>query len=384
MSIQNILLTNIHLKDFAGTELNTLYLAKELKREGFNVDVATLVSGDPLVSHFQREQIPVFTMPEINQKHYDLIFANHFPVLTYCLTTANMQADKIVYLLNSSFISIEAPPEYINNLTYCLAVGNFLLPQLKQYGVDEEKIRLFPNFLTEDEIVLQGNPGKELKKLAVISNHVPEVVYQAVEILRGQGIVVDIYGVRDTYKLLSPQDLIAYDGIVSIGKSTYWALGIGIPVFCFDHFGGPGWITEENISTAHDHIFSGKGFDPVSPTPEQLSDQIMDGYTHGLAAIDECQAFIISRCRLSTNIQNLIREIKNEPVINDPFAGFSKEVLERRNRAVIEFFQLATEYHQFEIELTNSLGWKLLSIGRKIFGRPYRFLKQLLRKNQND
>ena len=175
MSIENILLTNISRKDFAGTELNTLSLAKELKREGYNVDVAALFSGDPLISYFQREGIPVFTMAEINKKQYDLIFANHFPVLTYCLTTANIRADKIVYLSNSSVISIEAPPEYVNNLTYCLAIGNFIIPQLKQYGVAQERIRLFPNFLAEDEINLQGNPGKELKKLAVISNHVPKL-----------------------------------------------------------------------------------------------------------------------------------------------------------------------------------------------------------------
>lgn len=48
--------------------------------------------------------------------------------------------------------------------------------------------------------------------------------------------------------------------VICNGKSVQYALTTGVPVFLYDHFGGPGWLTEDNFETASYYNFSGRGF----------------------------------------------------------------------------------------------------------------------------
>jgi hypothetical protein len=46
---------------------------------------------------------------------------------------------------------------------------------------------------------------------------------------------------------------------VTIGKTVQYALVAGVPVYCYDTFGGPGWLSPENVEAAAANHFSGAG-----------------------------------------------------------------------------------------------------------------------------
>ena len=49
-----------------------------------------------------------------------------------------------------------------------------------------------------------------------------------------------------------------YDVVITIGRTVQMGLVMGIPVYCYDHFGGPGYITTENIDFNEFYNFSGR------------------------------------------------------------------------------------------------------------------------------
>lgn len=51
-----------------------------------------------------------------------------------------------------------------------------------------------------------------------------------------------------------------YDSVISIGKTVQYCLASHISVFCYDHFGEPGYISRNNYDKARHHNFSGRGF----------------------------------------------------------------------------------------------------------------------------
>jgi hypothetical protein len=59
---------------------------------------------------------------------------------------------------------------------------------------------------------------------------------------------------------LTPGLLTSYPFVVCNGKTVVYALRAGVPVYLYDMFGGPGWLTEENFARAEEFNFSGRGF----------------------------------------------------------------------------------------------------------------------------
>ena len=54
-------------------------------------------------------------------------------------------------------------------------------------------------------------------------------------------------------------DLHGVDAVVTIGHTVQKALSRGVPAFCYDHYGGPGYILPGNAEQAADDTFSGRG-----------------------------------------------------------------------------------------------------------------------------
>ena len=70
--------------------------------------------------------------------------------------------------------------------------------------------------------------------------------------------------------------LSGYDAVVTIGKTVQYAVRGALPVYCYDHFGGPGWLTEENFGAARWRNFSGRGFEKKSGP--MIASEILEGF----------------------------------------------------------------------------------------------------------
>jgi len=101
-------------------------------------------------------------------------------------------------------------------------------------------------------------PPAALRRIAVISNHVPAELREAAHALEGDGIRVDIIGSGDAPRLVTPALVDAYDCVVSIGHTAQKAMARQRPFYCYDHFGGPGYITPLNVEGERTICFSGR------------------------------------------------------------------------------------------------------------------------------
>ena len=97
-----------------------------------------------------------------------------------------------------------------------------------------------------------------LRNILIVSNHLPNDLLIAAKKLEELGFKIKIIGKGHIVKLLEPSDFFDIQAVISIGKTVQYALVAGIPVFCYDHFGGPGWLSELNIRAPRFSCFLGQ------------------------------------------------------------------------------------------------------------------------------
>jgi hypothetical protein len=128
---------------------------------------------------------------------------------------------------------------------------------LLKYGLSKEAYVLHNTAPPEFHKSLASTSGA-LEKIALVSNHPPAELLDLTRFLRNEGIIIDIYGEGNNYKRIEPSVLQDYDAVITIGKTVQYSLCLGIPVFVYDHFGGSGWINEDNFKSQLSHNFSGR------------------------------------------------------------------------------------------------------------------------------
>lgn len=259
--MKKILFTTHHLINYAGSELVIFDLAKEFRNLSYEVTIATFIYGYPIKSLFEDAQLKVVNVLEsaLDTKNYDIIWAQHAPVLYHVLFEQGVVAENIVSSSLSPYEPLETPPLFANELSLCLANSEENRKELLSLGVREEITRVFLNSVP-DRYFDYYDPDKKgkLKKIMVVSNHVPEEIHEAAALLEQKDITVDIFGIENKFEVITPEKMLQYDAVVTIGRTVQQALSAGVPVYCYDRFGGPGWITRENLDKAEFYNFSGR------------------------------------------------------------------------------------------------------------------------------
>src|SRR5690606_28711208 len=92
---------------------------------------------------------------------------------------------------------------------------------------------------------LEREYSPTLKSVLLVSNHLPDELLELKQELLRRGIAVKHMGRNgDDYGRLGPKALLESDLVVSIGKTAQYCLASRTPLFVYDHFGGPGYLTE--------------------------------------------------------------------------------------------------------------------------------------------
>src|SRR5690606_31689494 len=89
----------------------------------------------------------------------------------------------------------------------------------------------------------------------------------------------------------------------------------GKPVYCYDHFGGPGWLSASNFEVAEYFNFSGRDT-PVRKSPQEIATELIDGSSKASRFVMEMQHSIRDRYSLNFLLANLIG--LNPPPPNGP------------------------------------------------------------------
>ncbi|MBC8578932.1 glycosyltransferase [Zhenhengia yiwuensis] len=352
---KKILITNYSIAEFAGSEINCLSLALQFKKMGAIVEVATFNFGEPIREKFEKSEIIVtnILLEELKEKSYDLIWAHHTIVLDYLIFIKQIKGYKIIFSSLSPFEPLEVAPYYANELTLCLANSEETRKKILEENVEESNIYVFPNYVDEEFFKYTWDRRNDLpKKVAIVSNHLPIEEIQLIDLLREDGVEVDIYGVGYIQTLITPEILIGYDLIISIGKTVQYAMAMGIPLYCYDIHGGPGWIDEKNIYDTFNTNFSGRGFKRY--LAEEIYVDLLKGYSHSKLNLIKLKEFVRKYCSLEKNLNIILEEVfKSNIGVNLDEVRRKYQKVKRSNEALVREYKY-NMYRRIKInEITN-------------------------------
>lgn len=285
MTAMRALVVTNQFSDWTGSEVVALEIAEEFARRKWQASVLANAVSDPLRSTALANEIQIFDDPsKVSIADYSVIWSQHW-VLPMChgweqLIHKDIQRVPVfAYAHLSPFEPLEMPCGDIEGLLadHVLANSAETKGRLLEIGFAERRIRVFHNASPQRFFVRVKDHNSSLGRLLVVSNHPPTELLQALDMLRARGIDVTVVGQGQNYRRILPSDIANHDAVVTIGKTAIYAILGKTPVFVYDQFGGPGWLTETNWKEQEDHNFSGRpGRRRVDP--EKLVIEIVDGY----------------------------------------------------------------------------------------------------------
>ncbi len=279
-----ILLTTHHLVNYGGSELVTLDLAIEFQRMGWDVTVATFQFGGSIEESFKQQNITVVNVlnESLSQIRFDLVWSHHYPVLIKCLVEDAIQIKYLIISSLSPYEPLEAIPFFAANADLILCNSEETkqekVKELSDIGSFKNVPFVFKNSVPSDWFTSNVNKSNSrLRRIAIISNHPPTEIIVVVGILRARKIAVDLIGSHGKHQLVNINLLNSYDAVITIGRTVQHCMAREIPVFCYDRFGGPGWLNPVNFKIAEYFNYSGRCCYQKTPS-EQIANEIIDEF----------------------------------------------------------------------------------------------------------
>ena len=402
-----VLLTNYRIITFAGSEINTLQLCLALRNLGVHADVATFFYDYPMKELYENNRIQVFQLfnPDLDLDKYDLLWTHHNPTLDQIIfgDFYSSNPKKIIFSSLGAFEPLEAPPYYHNELNIILSNSGGNTYELVKQGVKKEKISYFPNFAPREffEKCSISSPEK-LKKIAFISNHLPDEIEELTRLSKSEGIDVEHIGVGGTETFVDENLIKEFDLIISIGKTVQYCFALKIPIYCFDHFGGPGYLNKGNIKSAEFFNFSGRGINRKLTGKELLHDIIVN-YDECCEHLEFLFSYAFEKFNLEKNISNVFKLVSfsdgvdlslirsNYPLVHRRHKGFLRD--QERIKTLYSRFSDIQNGHQLQqaferlsdenLKLQQEVLFYSLSKSWRIT-RPLRKIMKVLKKGKVD
>ncbi len=347
--MKTVLLLTHHLDSFAGSEINTYELSLTFKELGYIVEVGTFSYGYPIKQVFEQENINVKNLflnnPDLN--HYDLIWAQHAPVLLHVLFYLNIKYDYLIFSSLSPYEPLEVAPVYLEqNISLFLANSQETREKMIEEGVDENKIHVLTNSVREDFYNFKKNKedANNFQSVAIVSNHVPLEIYELQKLLLAENMKCTIYGIGNIEKFITPQILSQYDLVITIGKTVQYALAMRIPVYVYDHFGGDGWVTLEKIDILEKYNFSGR-YSKTKLTASEIYQELISGYSRILGDTNELYKVSYERYSFQNNLQKILSLLKKTDYINKSAFSYIPRTIEIYTRLLKNYQMLHTDYN---------------------------------------
>lgn len=315
IKVRNALIATHNLIDYGGSEVFTLELATELREMGWTVWTAAFKANDPMLSEFRQAGFQIVDLLEdnsvIRRTKFDLAWIHHTPVFYELFITHKIDAAMIIFCSLSPFEPLEAIPVHRENINFLLANSienrNHIA---RDFDLDDSQVGVFQNAVPSIYWnYLKNNHNQSLMRVAVISNHPPPEILEAVAILKRHGVEVIHIGIGGEQILLRPSHLLSCDMAITIGKTIPYCFALKVPVYCYDHFGGPGWLNSHNLYLASEHNFSGRGF--LKKTPTTICHEIIKGYSESMSELDALRM----HAEIHHNLRKNLRLIFERPKI---------------------------------------------------------------------
>ncbi|MBU9662039.1 glycosyltransferase [Burkholderia multivorans] len=313
MNGRTAIVSNSRLVEFAGSEITTMEIADTLASLGMSVTVAAYEFGAEFIKEIEERGHTLLNLRAASELelNVDLAWIHHATTYYALIAAHNMRARRIVSSSLSFFEPIESPP-----IALC-GIDRFLVNSQESHGhfvshypQYADRCVIFPNAAAPKFWnAFDPHRTETLRRVAVVSNHVAAEVAGLVDLLRMNGVTVDVYGIGAIVTRITPDLLAQYDSVVSIGKTVQYCIAAGIPVFCYDHFAGPGWITSDSFDSARQANFSGRSH-PSKRPPGLLYSEFRSGFARAYADRIELRERGKALFDLSANVRNLLDSIE--------------------------------------------------------------------------
>lgn len=245
------------------------------------------------------------TKEALDRTRFDLVFVQHFPVFDYLVTHYDIQYRTMIISVLSSFNAFETLPKCYGQANLISVVSKECEDIIKKYANNTYVFKNSANKSFFDEYIPRNF---DLKNIAIISNHVPDDLMQ-VKINLSDKYNVIVLGAGSEQRLVDAKLLTSFDLVITIGRTVQQCFASGTPVYVYDYFGGPGYITQDNIQLAEDHNFSGRGFGKKDVMDLQMD--ILNGYENNLKNVEWLNAVASERYNFDKNFVNMLTYADN-------------------------------------------------------------------------
>lgn len=311
---KNILITQNSLRKINGSEVVTYELAYYMKHMGARVTIFTHFADLPMKKYFEDLDIGIVTDEnDLGENIYDLIWIHHQVIPVKILVGALKARTEFIFFHMSGSLPLERQYNYkleesISSLSLFVSeeARDLLLPTYENTSL--LKTDIFPNPAPSSYSSLPQRNFKSLKRILVVSNHPPQEILDLKNILIKSNIKVSYMGENSSKPaVFSASKLSDYDLIITIGKTVQYCLCAGVPVYVYDHFGGPGYLTEKNIVKASYHNFSGRGF--IAQSSDSIAHSITEDFNKSVLYQTKNRESYIKKYSLDILLPTLISRI---------------------------------------------------------------------------
>ncbi|HBJ77297.1 MAG TPA: hypothetical protein DDY68_05950, partial [Porphyromonadaceae bacterium] len=326
---KSILITVAYLDGFHGSVIHVKEWGTYFVSKGFNVTIATIMWTPEIYNMITRYGVKVRSVFEDWNEKFDIVIAYHFPTIGLLLKKG-VDCTKMVLGSLSSFEYLESFPLFFElaSCLVCVSEESKLFHHLS--GIPLEQMIVIENSIPDEYFNFTIKKKHELpEKIAIVSNHIPEELR---DIKRERKFdTIDFIGMGgDIYTEITPALLSGYDVVISIGKTVQYAMGLGIPVFEYDYFGGCGYLSLENFYREKETNYSGRTTRRKISTYEIVT-EILNGYANALHETDKIRQIAKDIFSLSKKLDFLLLKLHNTK-------DFSKnDLLNLNSNVTIEF-----------------------------------------------
>lgn len=345
---QTALVACSRLVDFAGAEMATMEVALALSDLGFEVVLAAMEVGGLVERELNMTGLCFVDLSVVSlaDRAFDLVWISHYVVAYHVLVRDRVSARHCFYSSLSHFEPLETPP--LPNMFF----SQYLVHSQENFEHFSEhyphladRLSIFPNAAPAGYFeVTRHTASPRLRSIGIVSNHAPAEVLELRGLLENSPVTVDLIGLQGTPKRLTPELIGQYDAVISIGKTVQYCLAAGIPVYCYDHFGGPGWIVASHFEAAFAKNFSGR-CTPRKISATQILEEMTTGYEATLAQSQPLRRLALDRFSLKRNLLEILEGCQDFPFLRN-LSKTEIEILSRESEVFLSQRRIIKGYQQ--------------------------------------
>jgi len=315
------LITQSQLRYFGGSEVTTLELAQYLNANAKSVSVFTYQFDEPIKTVFESVGIDVIVGldADVHLADYDYVWVHHqvLPLQMVLELAENPTSKpKFIFMHMSAMKTNSFERPYIFQLEQKLS-GRTLYNSLEtKSSIEADYFQtisppssIYPNPAPVEFAELEPIRTETRRIIALISNHPPVEVLEALTLLEHAGwhaLRVGMYQGAQVDRV-TPGLLAQCDVVISIGKTVQYCLVGGIPIYVYDHFGGPGYLNDGNFKLAEELNFSGRGFRKKSA--KDIFEEIVSGLSSSREWQQEHQVELNVKFRLDKVLARVLNRV---------------------------------------------------------------------------